>query len=214
MAVWQPNDTIVVGGFTLAGANPYEFAVVRFTATGELDSSFDVDGKATANFNPGSFSPDQADAMDLQQSDGTIVLAGTTYNPTTGPQLAVARFTATGALDGTFVDPETFGTPVAEPGGRKTDYFDVTGVAVQGDRKIVVAGTRSIYHEIDDGLGSYIPAGSENHFAVERFTDIGERGSTLAMTAWRRPIWAPSTTVPLASRCRRTARSWWPATPS
>jgi uncharacterized delta-60 repeat protein len=124
------------GKIVVAGTAGSHFAVWRFTTTGALDTSFDGDGKATADFGNDLahgyeiFSHARAVAI---QADGKIVLAGETEDQFQYDYIAVARFTATGALDTSFDGDGKF----------KGDYISgadiATGVAVQSSGKIVVA---------------------------------------------------------------------------
>jgi uncharacterized delta-60 repeat protein len=116
------SGRIIVVGSASSGAN---MVVVRLTANGALDTSFDRDGIVTIDF--GGTEVANAVAID---SAGNIVVAGST-----GTDFAVARLTpAAGALD------TSFGT-----GGKKTIDFGgtdvVNGVAIQSNGAIVLAGS-------------------------------------------------------------------------
>lgn len=98
---------------------------------GDLDRTFDGDGKVVTDF--GAFEAVEDLAV---QSDGKIVAVGTRWNPDTQEaQFLLARYRRNGSLD------PTFGT-----GGWVTTRFGNRGtfanaVVLQGDGKIVVAGT-------------------------------------------------------------------------
>ncbi|HKG34818.1 MAG TPA: hypothetical protein VKA89_00090 [Solirubrobacterales bacterium] len=104
---------------------------VALAAPGDLDRSFDEDGKALVNFGAQDFAND----LELTRQ-GKIVLAGGTYQP--GSDFAaVARLNPNGTLDSTF-----------DGDGRSTTNFglqDATaaGLAVLPDGRIALAGTRS-----------------------------------------------------------------------
>jgi uncharacterized delta-60 repeat protein/uncharacterized repeat protein (TIGR01451 family) len=109
-------------------------------ADGDLDPTFNMDGKVTTNF-PGS--PERAHAVAIQP-DGKIVAAGfansVTPGATAGGQrdFAVARYKTNGDLD------TTFGS-----GGLVTIDFNgfddiANAVAIQSDGKIVVAGFATV----------------------------------------------------------------------
>lgn len=98
-------------------------------APGDLDPSFDTDGKVVTDISAGT---DQAAAIAIQ-SDGKIVAAGVSFS-----DFAVARYKSDGSLD------STFGT-----GGIATYDFDgfpdrARGVAIQTDGKIVVVGEANV----------------------------------------------------------------------
>lgn len=82
-----PDGSITVGGFTGPGVTSTSFAVVRYTATGNLDTGFGSGGKASAAFgNPIN------NAFDIvTQSDGNVVLAGGTGDRGV-TDFALARF--------------------------------------------------------------------------------------------------------------------------
>ncbi len=147
--VVQSDGRIVVAGTVVLGGGS-EFAVARYTAAGDPDTSFGNGGEALTDFN-GSRS-DQAVGLAVQ-SDGGIVVAGTSAG-STGQMFAVARYTAAG-------DPDTsFGN-----GGEALTAFNAAranrayGMAMQADNRAVVAGV------------SFQPDGPK--FAVARYTTAG-----------------------------------------
>ncbi len=91
---------------------------------GDLDTSFDTDGKVTTDF--GGSSADSGESVAVQ-TDGKIVVVGES-----GGDFAVARYNTNGSLDANF---GTGGKVIV--GGADKAY----GVALQSDGKIVVAGT-------------------------------------------------------------------------
>ena len=132
----QPDGKLVLAGLTFNPATKSDdFAVARYNPNGSLDSSFGAGGKQTTDFFGGL---DYAAGVAIQQ-DGKVVLAGlaahgsdvSTYD------FALLRYNQDGSLD------QAFGA-----GGRQTtDFFGnadyATGVAIQADGKIVVAGYAS-----------------------------------------------------------------------
>jgi uncharacterized delta-60 repeat protein len=87
--VVQPTGSITVAGIAGSGSPGTAFAVVRYTATGNLDTAFGSGGKASAVFgNPIN------NAFDiLAQPDGKVVVAGGTADFTRGvTDFALARF--------------------------------------------------------------------------------------------------------------------------
>jgi len=149
IAVQSDGKIVVVGtSDNLSGTS--EFAVARFTVNGSLDPSFGVGGMVTTFFSAGN---DIGSGIAVQ-SDGKIVVVGTSDNLSGTSEFAVARFTVDGSLD------PSFGV-----GGMVTLSFtagdDVgSGIAVQSDGKIVVVGT-------SDNLSG------TSEFAVARFTVDG-----------------------------------------
>ena len=135
-AAIQPDGNIVVVGGTLednAASNNYstDYAIVRYKANGQIDSSFSGDGKLTTNFSPNqSSSYDAAYAVAIQK-DGKIIAAGVSNN-----NLSLARYNTDGSLD------NTFGSQGLVKSNFKynSNVPTTTAIALQNDGKIVVAG--------------------------------------------------------------------------
>jgi uncharacterized delta-60 repeat protein len=142
-----PDGRIVVGGFTFDNTANIDFAVVRYTANGLLDSTFGAGGTTVTDFF-GQYDLPNAIAI---QADGKIVLAGSTDAfPNNG--YALARYDANGSLDPTFDgDGRVFG-PL---GGI------AYAVAIQPDGKIVAAGTALVRYNPDGSLDSTFGAGGK-----------------------------------------------------
>ena len=90
------QDNVLLAGFSYqGGATGYDFAVARLTASsGQLDASFDVDGKRTIDFGSSS---DYGYGVAVDSQDKVLV-AGTSYQGASGSDFAVARLSASGAL--------------------------------------------------------------------------------------------------------------------
>ncbi|MEU6087745.1 calcium-binding protein [Streptomyces sp. NPDC047085] len=100
-------------------------------APGDLDPTFDGDGKVVTDFGGYDESRDMA-----VQSDGKIVTVGLNEPPAGGAaDFAVARYNPDGSLDSGF---GTGGEVLTDVSGGDEDIAD--GVAVQPDGKIVVVG--------------------------------------------------------------------------
>ena len=144
----QPDGKILAVGITGA---PTDFAVARYDANGALDTTFGTGGKVTTNF----LAVDMATSVALN-SDGTILVGGSSRAGGSTEDWAVARYTSTGALD------NSFGT-----GGKVTTDFVgnmdmLYGIGVQSDGRIVAAGwSRST------------TGGTNDDCAVARFTTSG-----------------------------------------
>jgi uncharacterized delta-60 repeat protein len=155
----QPDGRIVVAGFAqLAGngGNPRVFALARYRSDGSPDTSFGSGGSLTTNFG-GNFA---AASAVMIQPDGKIVVAGTVdFNPDvpgSGLDFAVARYNASGTLDGSF-----------GKGGKVVfDFFgsfdQANGAVLQPDGKIIVVGSAS-YDSLNRDIG----------FALARFNTDG-----------------------------------------
>jgi uncharacterized delta-60 repeat protein len=135
----QPDGKIVICGTRLTnGGSGSDFFVARFTADGQPDTDFSFDGQTTIDFDGGTGS-DTAAAVALQ-SDGKIVVVGTTMQTGAASDVAIARLDSDGTLD------TSFGAGT----GKKVVAFDLPGssnsdsgadVAIQADGRIVVAAT-------------------------------------------------------------------------
>lgn len=159
---FQPDGKTVVAGNV---RRTYEdarrtFALARYLANGGLDPTFGTGGTVTIAFGEDNFASALAVAL---QSDGKIVVAGTTANQTTSgaatSRFALARLHPDGRLD------LAFGT-----GGKVvTDFGDdqssvASALVLQPDGKIVVAGSAG-----DGGTNLFAPA----RFALARYHPNG-----------------------------------------
>lgn len=151
----QSNGKIVV-----VGTSNDNFAVVRYNSNGALDTTFSGDGKAFTNFGGVETTEDIA-----IQSDGKIVVTGTSCLTGSWPDgncdVVVARYNSNGRLDTTFSGDGKLRTDVG--GGTNGTW---SGVAVQGNGKIVVAG--------------YMHNGANFDFAVSRYTAKGALDTTFS----------------------------------
>ena len=144
MAV-QSDSSVVIAGYTYNG-NDYDFAVMRFSAAGIVDTNFGDEGLVTYDF-AGSY--DFARGIQVQ-ADDRIIIAG---NARTGADwnscdFGLIRLESDGSLD------QSFGTA----GRATTDFaggYDYAHhVHVQSDGKILAAGSA---------------LGADNDFALVRY---------------------------------------------
>jgi len=146
-AALQPDGKIVLAG---SGRG---FAAVRLEPDGSLDRSFGAGGTAVVPVTIGGFDTGRASAVALQP-DGRIVLAGTTPNGipvATAPgvvspfqEAARVRLGPDGTVDASFGGPSARGTVLIPPGTTDPSMLGadrVTGVALQGDGKILLGRT-------------------------------------------------------------------------
>ena len=123
------DGRIVVAGYT-TNESKKQCALACFKANGNLDTSFNGTGKVTTNFGGDGDAEGQGVAT---QSDGKTVVVG--YATVGGvQQFAIARYNTDGALDTSFGGTGRVLTAVGISGS------NATGVALQKDGKIVVAG--------------------------------------------------------------------------
>jgi uncharacterized delta-60 repeat protein len=129
IAIRPGDDRIVIGGYSLTGANVPSMTFARFLADGTADSSFGTAGRAV-------IAPEtvdeQVNAIFLMD-DGRIVGGGFRFTGTDTDSILV-RLTATGALDTTFAGTGKKVVAMSEDGN------EINAVLVQGDGKVVGAG--------------------------------------------------------------------------
>jgi uncharacterized delta-60 repeat protein len=161
-AVIQADGKIVVGGLSDASGIPYDFFLARYNPNGTLDLEFNGTGKVLTDFS-GSGSYDRLQALAIQ-SDGKIVAVGDSL--ASRWSFAVARYTTTGVLDGTF-----------NATGKVLTNFtsgdaSAQAVAIQPDGNIVAAG----YFEVPNIEGRGFD------FALARYNTDGTLDRTFNST--------------------------------
>ncbi len=124
----QSTGKIILAGTAVVNGQVV-FALARYSSSGVLDNTFGISGTSYAPIN--TFAAGSGMVID---SSNRIILAGFSIN-NGNHNIAIARFTSNGTLDG------TFGTS----GVQLIDIPDTTidqglGVAIQADGNIVIAG--------------------------------------------------------------------------
>lgn len=147
--VLDAEGRIVVAGSRVAQDGSSNILVARYDAAGVPDATFGTAGDdgTPEGFVNVSLGDGNDAARDLAlQADGKIVVVGDSLSPDGSTNFVLARLKADGTPDEAFGSAED-GTPngfVATSLGEGNDF--ATGVAVQGDGRIVVAG----YHQDGD----------------------------------------------------------------
>ena len=126
--ILQPDGKIIAAGVSGSFAS-YDFALVRYTTNGTLDSSFGTGGKVITPIGSGN---DEARAVVLQ-SDGKIVAVGLSGN-FPNIDFALVRYNTNGTLDTSF---GTGGKVLTSIGAADDEAHSVI---IQTDGKIVAAG--------------------------------------------------------------------------
>lgn len=160
----QGDGKVVVAGVVQSpeGGMNSDFAVVRLTASGILDTTFGTGGKVVVPFDLGWHDFDQASDV-LIQSDGKIVVVGTVMAGWFNRDFAAIRLTASGSLDSTF---GTGGKVVVGLDQGQLPHDNCEAAALQPDGKILLAGSM--------GVG---PA-DDRDFALVRLNTDGSLDST------------------------------------
>jgi uncharacterized delta-60 repeat protein len=131
MALQSDGKVLVAGDCEPINNNNEAFLLVRYNSDGSLDTGFGNGGIVTTDF---SWNEDEGHAVMLQ-ADGKIVVAGGMSTYPNNIDFELARYYSDGSLDAGF----------GKSGKVTTDFFgrDDYGyaVALQGDGKIVVAGS-------------------------------------------------------------------------
>ena len=144
----RDGKIVVIGAAvpTATGGGSYRrWTILRYNTNGQLDTTFDSDGRVTQDF----ASAATAEAI-VQDSDGKYVIGGLINNAWT-----VARFNNNGSLDASFGAAGRTTVPSLR-GNTQADY----GIAIQNDGRIVFGG----YHVND---------AAEGQFAAARFNADG-----------------------------------------
>jgi uncharacterized delta-60 repeat protein len=144
----QRDDKIVVAGSAYNGVHDV-IAVSRYNVNGSLDTAFGDLGKVTADPTAATA---RANAV-RTQADGKIVVAG---EATAGAasDFVVLRYQTNGRPDSTFAGTGLVTTPI----GTGSDVANA--IALQGDGKIVVAGTTRTANNGDFAVVRYHANGS------------------------------------------------------
>ena len=135
-----PDGRIAVAG-TRANTGGSDFAVAVLRSDGQADTDFKGNGKATTDFGA-----DEVARAIVVQADGRIVVAGQRQG-TTGNDFAVARYDMDGSLD-----PTLDGDGKVRVDLRGDSADSASGVALQADGKIVVAGNTTAQNDVDLGI--------------------------------------------------------------
>ncbi len=143
-AVLLSSGKILVAGRKAASSGFFDALIARYNVDGSLDTSFDGDGYVLTDISaPGSLSTnDNANAVTISPN-GSILIAGSYTNQTTGQQsIALVRYMSDGSLDASFDGDGMLklGTGV---GG--------TDVLVQADTKIIAAISTGVIKLNDNG---------------------------------------------------------------
>lgn len=149
----QSDGKIIAAGIYADDPNNFDIALVRYTTTGALDTSFGTGGKVTTAIG---ISDDYVSRF-VVTSDGKIVVAATTRNGTDTDSVLI-RYTSAGVLDSSF---GSGGKVITAVQASDDGFIDLV---VQPDEKIFAVG----YTNSDDGSG----------FAFARYTSAGVLDAT------------------------------------
>ncbi len=159
------QDRIVVAGTSdqdTTNAVNNDFAIARYTTSGALDTSFSSDGKRVQNF-AAAPSSDTASAVSVDAGNRVVVAGASDQSDAgLGQDFAIARYTASGALDTSFSsDGKRLQNFVS---GDNADRANALAIDSQG--RIVAAG-------LSDQDPVVSPLGVNEDFAIARYTTSG-----------------------------------------
>ena len=137
--VTQADGKILIAGFTTASpaggtgnSGNYNYGVVRLNADGSRDTSFGNNGQILLDLG----SNDERACSVVPQSDGKVLIAGTTTAGGPDTNYGVVRLNANGSFDTSF---GTNGQTLLGLGSGTRD--EATSMVTQADGKILIAGT-------------------------------------------------------------------------
>lgn len=122
------SGKIVVAGYAYNGSN-YDFALARYNTDGSLDTTFDSDGKLTT---PVGTLKDVGIAVAIQ-SNGKILVAGSSESAASVNNFAIVRYNADGSLDNLY---GSGGKVTIDFGGNDT----ANAIALDSSSRAVIAG--------------------------------------------------------------------------
>jgi len=130
----QTDEMLVVAGSAATSDVTSNLAVVHYDSNGSLDTSFGTNGIVTTTISDGG---GMANGIAVQ-ADGKLVVAGSAATSGVTSDLAVVRYNGNGSLDPSFGTDGIVTTSVS-------DGLEIaSGVSIQADGKIVVAGYAGI----------------------------------------------------------------------
>lgn len=145
---------VLVTGSTTTTTGVIEMALWRFNANGTLDTAFNGDGMVSAAVGTGNASGN-AVAIDSQ---GRILVAGSSTNIAGNRDMMVWRFKADGTLDTSFNSPKGFVVHDGTAGGVGDDAGNAIAIDSQG--RVTVAGSsRNSIGNTDMVVWRITPAG-------------------------------------------------------
>ena len=169
----QPDGKIILASaYSSSGS---DFIVARYTANGDLDTTFNPTGSLSAGVVTTDFgSGFEAATAVLVQPDGKIVAAG--FSRDSNTSIALVRYNADGSLDSGF---GTGGKTLYNPGG--TGDTPIYTAVLQPNGSIVVAGNHYTSTVNDAILVRFNPDGTPESVADSPFGTANDTAYALAV---------------------------------
>lgn len=171
----QSDGKLVFVGTSNSGSNN-DIALVRYTSSGVIDSSFGTNGKVITDVVTNTI--DQATSVQIR-TNGKILVAG--YVNSFNNDFLVMQYNSTGTLDTSF---GTNGKVITDLGSSSKDT--VYDLKIQNSGKILVAGATMISTTSDFALVRYLATGElDPTFGTTGIitTDVGTGSSDVVTTA-------------------------------
>ncbi|MFP4296166.1 MAG: hypothetical protein ACLFQH_10130, partial [Halothiobacillaceae bacterium] len=177
LVVLPDNRIVVTGGACdsddCGPDGRYNFAFARYTESGQLDPTFQDDGRLTVSTAVLGYS-NGASALALQEDGKMVAAGGRTKGDDAFRQrqdFALVRIHADGRLDERFGDRGWVVTPIGQ------DSSAAEGVAVMGDGRILASGL-ALYNTINTDFATvrYLADGQVDY-------NFGDRGTGVVTTA-------------------------------
>lgn len=196
----QPDGKIVAVGrasFDAGSSDRYAFGVVRLSANGTPDLSFDLDGSAVIDFDPGGTQSAEAIGVVIQ-TDGKIVIVGSSMSSSSSI-IALARLNSDGSPDLSFngtgrmlVPLPTAAIPldiVARPSGELVLGGAIFDAGLTNIDMLVVQLTSDGAMDTSFGSGGY------RQIAFDQGGDNADVGRSVALDTLGRVVLAGSVSV-------------------
>jgi uncharacterized delta-60 repeat protein len=143
--IQQADGKLVVAGYAFAPGSTYDFSLARYNLDGTLDTSFNGTGQLTTAIGS---SNEKAYSL-IQQTDGKLLVVGSTRNIAGNDDFALVRYNSNGSLDTSFNGTGKLLTTI----GTGDDVAN--SVIQQADGKLVVAGYTAVAGNYDFALVRY-----------------------------------------------------------
>jgi uncharacterized delta-60 repeat protein len=141
LLVQSDKKVLAIGGWKDVAT---QFAVVRYNENGSLDATFGTNGIRLVPLFSNGPSQDDTIASATLQSDGKIVLVGSTYpNPGSIVQIGVVRLNADGSLDTSFDGDGYVQIDASQLELTSAQSSSASSVTVQSDGKLVIGANIS-----------------------------------------------------------------------
>ncbi len=151
----QVDGKVIAAGWTQVDDTPggRDWAIVRYTATGALDTTFNGTGSRQIDF----FGREDEAQFVLVQPDQKVVVVGKSFDPARGTPVTIVRLNADGSFDNSF---GTNGIATVFPANGS---FSAYAATLDANSRIVIAGNTA---QVVDGV-------NQVDFGVARVTNAG-----------------------------------------